>query len=67
MVHLILLLSYLGVVLSILFLYFHQDASQLDSLIKILKYLLLYASYLLAFLDFSTGTHLPLLSHKSMT
>lgn len=67
LVHLVLFLSYLCVVLCILLLDFHEDASELYPLIEILKNLLLNALNLLPFLDLSTRTHLPLFSDKSMT
>ena len=65
--HLTLLPSDFSIVLCILLLYLHEDASQLDALIKVLKDLLFNATDLLAFLNFAARTHLPLLSDEGVS
>jgi hypothetical protein len=64
--HLTLLPSDLSIVLCILLLDLHEDASQLDALIEVLKDLLLNATDLLTFLYLAARTYLPLLPDEGV-
>lgn len=64
--HFSLLPSNLSVILCILFLNLHEDASELDALIEVLKDLLLNSTNLLTFLDLTAGADLSLLPDEGV-